>query len=135
MKLFHTVQKLLTGMCVYYTLLSVLLLATSLILNSGAADGIRTPSASFLFLLPCAFCISMGNQLFRSEALPRWSRILLHYLITVFSFYLFLWLPSNTAAKESTLFLTLVLFSGIYWLLFLAVMLVRNRYRRLMEKD
>ena len=71
----------------------------------------------------------------RNKKIARWIAYLSHYVISVASVYIFLWLPSGTVASPSTPLLIMVLFSVLYWMVFGLVLLIRNRVRKLMEED
>ena len=133
MKPFQSFQNWLRGGCIWFTVFSVALILLRLIV-AGSIDGASISVTSFLLLLPASLCISGAGVLFRSERIPGWIRYLSHFLVTVLSIFFFLWLPSNTQAKASTVLILLVAFSALYWLLFLLVHLIQKRIRLLLEE-
>lgn len=133
MKFLRFLKSWLTDGCICYTVISVLFLLISLAMGNTADAVIRT--SSFALMIPCGLVISLGIQILRSERVPRWGRYLLHYLFTVLGIFLFLWLPADSAATPMAGFLMLVLFSVLYWLIFLLCLLIRSRYRKLMKED
>ena len=120
--------------CVYYTAFTLMLILVKLLIDGvGGAGVINT--VAFLLLFPCALAFAFAGELLKSSVLPRWSRILLHYLIAMLSVFFFLWLPSNTSASPVTILLLLVLLSVLYWIVFGLIVLIRGRVKRLMEED
>lgn len=133
MKIFRFLKSWLTDGCIYYTVISAIFLLISLAMGNSGETVIR--SSSFALMIPCGLVISIGTQLMRNEKIARWGRYLLHYLMTVLAVFLFLWLPTDSAATPMAGFLMLVLFSILYWIIFLLCLFFRNRYRKLMKED
>jgi hypothetical protein len=133
MKKWNILKSWLCGGCVYFTVLALVITLANLMLGGGQSFGIR--ATSFLLLFPAGLCMSVGGMLLRTQKLPRWSRYLLHYFITVLSIYLFLYLPSGVSAKPVNLMLMFVLLSVLYWVLFGLIMLIVSRVRKLMEEE
>ena len=134
MKHLFSFRKWLADACVYFTGISLFLLLVDLAMTGTGAQTAVTPSA-FLMIFPAALCMSAAGLLLALQAIPRWARCLGHYGITTLAFFLFLWFPARSSARPSTTLIAIVLFSVIYWLLFLMIHLVRSRIRRLMEED
>ncbi|MBQ4274513.1 MAG: hypothetical protein IJB94_06050, partial [Clostridia bacterium] len=67
--------------------------------------------------------------------LPRWSRILLHYVISIVSFLLFMLLPAGSTSSGVYVLLMLVLLTVIYWILFALVHIFAARWKRVVEED
>ncbi len=131
MKSLQILGKWLTGMCIYFTIFAVPFTLIGLLISSDPQKSIEL--GSYMLFLPAAACISGGGILLSSRSIPKWIRILGHYLITVLSVILFIWLPNNTIARSSTAIILFVGFSALYWLIFGLVQLVRKRIRRLLE--
>ena len=132
MKFFQTLGKWLTGMCVYFTVLAVPFTLIGILISGDLQKSISL--GSYILFIPAAMCISAAGVLLASKSVPRWLRILGHYIITVLAVIIFVWLPSNTQAKPSTVFLLFVAFTVVYWLLFGLVHLIRGRIKRLLEE-
>ena len=128
MKFFKT---WLTDGCIIYTVISAFFLILSLIM--GNATAIKT--LSFALMIPCGLVISIGTQILRNKSISAGWRYLSHFLFTVLGIFLFLWLPADSAATPMAGFLMFLLFSLLYWLVFLLCIFVRNRYRKLMKED
>lgn len=113
----------LTNGCIWYTFLSLSMLLIGMLFSTNA----NTVSAvSFLLFFPCGLCMSAAGMLLRSNVLRKGIRHLLHYLITLVAFLLFVWIPSGTTATPAFLLFFWLLLSALYWLLFLALHLFRR---------
>ncbi len=129
-----TFLKWLTQGCVYFTVLSLLIILVNLLLTEDAAAKSISPSA-FLLFFPCGLCMSAGELLLRVGSLPRWSRYLLHYIISVLAVFLMLYLPVSTHANAMSKLLMFILLSVVYWALFGVVMLIYTRVRKLLTEE
>ncbi len=127
-----TFQKWLTGGCIWYTVVTVLLLTLQKLMPD-VSSGVN--ATSFLLILPFGLSISGGNLLLRWERIPRYLRRIGHYLAVLLAVVLFLWLPANTAASPATLLILFVAGTALYWLLFGLVHLFRNRILKALEED
>jgi hypothetical protein len=78
--------------------------------------------------------MSWAGMIYKGK-LPRWSRILLHYVISVVSFLLFMLLPAGSASTGVYVLLMLVLLTVIYWILFAVVHIFAARWKRVVEED
>ena len=76
-----------------------------------------------------------GAGMLYSSKLPRWSRILSHYLISVIAFLLFMLLPAGSVSSGVYVLLMLVLLTVIYWILFALVHIFSARWKRVVEED
>lgn len=135
MKSFRTFLSWIRGGCVYFTLISLVMILLNIALSDSdvASRGINLEA--FLLFFPCGLGISAGSLLRKTEKLPGWASALAHYLCTVLSIFLFVWIPINPAARASTVLIMLVAFSAVYWILFLLVHLTRRRILALWEDD
>ena len=132
MKTWQILKRWLNGGCVYFTVISLIIIFGNLAWAGADSVG-RIYTPSFLLFLPMGLVLSAAEMLLRNQKIARWIRYLSHYLITVASIYLFLWLPSGTVSSPSTPLMIIVLFTVLYWAVF--GMLLRNRVRKLMEED
>lgn len=134
MNTLNLIKKWLAGGCVYYTLVSLIMIALNFLVSGPNDSGvIHTPS--FLLFLPFGLCMSAAGMLFSCKKISPIVQYLLHFVITVLSVFLFLWLPSNAAASASTGLILLMLFSVLYWIFLGLVVWIRSRVRKLMEED
>ena len=126
-----TVQKWLRGGCVYFTAIALFL--TSIDFLSDASSAIS--STSFLLIFPAALTISAAGLILHNESFPRWGRILCHYLLTVLGIFVFLYLPTKQTVQPMMALMMFLVFSVVYWILFLFIHIIGGRIRRLMELD
>lgn len=133
----NTMKKIkawIASACVYYTAFTLMLILVKLLMDGFSGAGVIN-TVMFLLLFPCALAFAAAGELLKSSTLPRWSRILLHYLIATLSVFFFMWLPSSSSASPASVFLMLVLLSVLYWIVFGLVALIRSRVKRLLEED
>lgn len=126
------IKRIFSGTCLWFTLLAVSLMLIRLIAD-GDSDGILE-IPRFLLLLPCGLFLAAAGTVYRHTALAAWVRLLLHYLLSMLAFFLFLWLPAggHTAVKN---LLAIVFFTLIYVAVFAVVLLTRKRIRGIREED
>lgn len=132
MKTFAKIKQWFTGGCVWYAIVSVIFLIIDLALSKDATHVIS--STSFLLIFPFGLAMSWAGMIYKSK-LPRWSRILLHYVISVVSFLLFMLLPAGSASTGVYVLLMLVLLTVIYWILFAIVHIFAARWKRVVEEE
>lgn len=132
MKITKIVKTILTGACVYYAAASLILLVAKLILDGDAGAIISV--GNFLLLFPFGLSISVAQLIYRLPSLPRWGRMLLHYLISLTAFLLFLWLPSKAQTSPSSTLVALFLLSLLYWFLYLLGRLTKKRFHSFREE-
>ena len=132
MKTFAKIKQWFTGGCVWYAIVSVIFLIIDLALSKDATHVIS--STSFLLIFPFGLAMSWAGMIYKSK-LPRWSRILLHYVISAVSFLLFMLLPAGSASSGVYVLLMLVLLTVIYWILFVLVHIFAARWKRVVEED
>ena len=124
----------LRGGLLWYAVISLLWLA------AGSATGVgdkHLVARSFLMLFPFGLCMSTAGMLFSTQKIPRWLRVLGHYVITIVAFILFILLPNqNDAApfRGSFILILIVLLTAIYWLLFLLVHIFKTKIKKLFEE-
>ena len=121
------------GGCVWYAVVSLVFLIIDVVLSASDATHVIS-STSFLLIFPFGLSMSGAGMLFRSK-LPRWSRILLHYGISILAFLLFMLLPAGSASSGVYVLLMLVLLTVIYWSLFAIVHIFAERWKRVLEED
>lgn len=133
MKTFSKIKQWLVSGCVWYAVISLIFLIIDIALSNTKATHVIS-STSFLLIFPFGLSMSGAGMLYRSK-LPRWSRILSHYLISVVSFLLFMLLPAGSASSGVYVLLMLVLLTVIYWILFALVHIFAKRWKRVVEED
>ncbi len=133
MKTFTKIKQWFVGGCVWYAIISLIFLIIDIALSNTNAKHVIS-STSFLLIFPFGLSMSGAGMLYRSK-LPRWSRILLHYIISVVSFLLFMLLPAGSTSSGVYVLLMLVLLTVIYWILFALVHIFAKRWKRIIEED
>ena len=133
MKTFTKIKQWLVGGCVWYAIISLIFLIIDLIISSNNATHVVS-ATSFLLMFPFGLSMSGAGMLYKTK-LPRWSRILLHYVISVVSFLLFMLLPAGSISSGVYVLLMLVLLTVIYWILFALVHIFSIRWKRVVEED
>ena len=133
MNTFTKIKQWFTGGCVWYAIISLIFLIIDLILSNTNTTHVIS-STSFLLIFPFGLSMSGAGMLYKSK-LPRWSRILLHYIISIVSFLLFMLLPAGSASTGVYVLLMLVLLTVIYWILFALVHIFATRWKRVVEED
>ena len=133
MKTFKKIKQWFTGGCVWYAIISLIFLIIDLIISQKDATHVIS-STSFLLIFPFGLAMSGAGMLYKSK-LPRWSRILSHYVISIVSFLLFMLLPAGSTSSGVYVLLMLVLLTVIYWILFALVHIFAARWKRVVEED
>ena len=87
-------KRLLTRTCVWFTLLSVVLMVIYAV-RSGADGTFFIELYRYFLLLPCSLFWAGAGIVYRYTAWGAFPRLLLHYLLTTLAFFLFLWLPQG----------------------------------------
>ena len=127
------IKQWFVGGCVWYAIISLIFLIVDFALSYTNATHVIS-STSFLLIFPFGLCMSGAGMLYKSK-LPRWSRILLHYIISIVSFLLFMLLPAGSLSSAVYVLLMLVLLTVIYWILFALVHIFSIRWKRVVEED
>lgn len=126
-------KRLLTRTCVWFTLLSVLLMVIYAV-RSGADGTFFIELYRYFLLLPCSLFWAGAGIVYRHTAWGAFLRLLLHYLLTTLAFFLFLWLPQGGHGAVQNL-LAIVFFTVGYAIVFALIRLTRHRYRSIREED
>ena len=113
MKSLQIIKEWLRGACVWFSATSLTMLLIGILFLPNM-DYIA--SLSYLLFFPFGLCMSGAGQLMKLEKLSRALRRLLHFLIALLSFLLFVFLPANVSLTLPFIFFFLLLFSMIYWI-------------------
>ena len=122
MKSDNILKSWLRGSCVWFTFISLAMLIFGMMFSKNAN---YVATLSFLLFYPCALCLSAAGLLYKNEKLGKGLRRLLHYLITLLAFILFIWLPSGASVTFPFVLLLFCLLTAIYWLIVLALHILR----------
>ena len=124
MIILQALKKWLGGACVWFTAASLVMLLIGILFLPNM-DYIAT--LSYLLFFPFGLCMSCAGMLLRAERIaPTW-RILLHFVITLASFILFVFLPSGVTLTLPFIFFFLLLFSIIYWIIIGVLHILRTK--------
>lgn len=133
MKPSTVLKKLFTAASVYYAVFSLALLLINVILTGGT-DGKVIGVLNVLLLFPFSFALSSAEFLRKSNKLSGVTRMLLHYLIFAAAFLLFLWAPSKTTKNLTNAIFMLLLFTLVYWVVYLIGHLTAKRINSIREE-
>ncbi len=133
MRLWNDIKKLLALGCVYYTLVSVLLILIGFL--SGSAEHTWNIPVNFWQIFPASLSFALAQNLLTSKRIARWKRYLSHYIICLLAVLFFFFLSSSATPQPVYTLLLLVFLTAIYWAIFGLVLLVRSRIRSLLQED
>ncbi len=126
-----SLKRILSRGSVYFTLLTAVYTLLTMLVN--VSDGETLLSASqILFLFIFSALASVGWELFRLEAIHTALRVLIHYGILLFSFYVCLLLPADM--RGSQIFIGVVAFTLVYAAVMGIRGLIRARFKANSEK-
>ena len=123
------IRYIINHSCIYFTLLSLVLLFIQYITSENATSYIE-PSR-FLLLFPFAFCISVAECIFKAKTLNIFIRVLVHYAVFVISFYVFVCAPTANLNKP-IIIMTLV--TVIYFIVAIPILVIRGAVKK-KQKD
>lgn len=122
-------KKICTHMCIYYTAATFFLLFLYLILLRDLSSGF-SPIA-LVSILPFSALFAFANLNYRYSEMRLLWRVLLHYVLTIGSAFVFLYLPNKAEdAKASQGFILILVFSLIYFVIMGIILGVRARVER-----
>ena len=127
------IKKWLVEGCVYYTIVSIVLILLSLL--SVSTENRWAIPTNFWQVLPASLAFAFAGEILSSKSLARWKRYLLHYIIYLSAILLFFFLPSDAKPQPISVLLMLVLLTLLYWVIFGLVLFIRSRIQRLLEED
>ncbi len=133
MKIMATLKKIWIGACLYYTVLSLLVLLIALAI-SGGFEQMVISSLSFLLLFPFSLSLAAAQVMRKGSSLAAWAKGLLGYLLVLAAFLLFVWLPSNPSTAPMSWILAIVFFTLIYWAIVGIVSLTKKRFHSFREE-
>ncbi len=124
-------KKMLVRSCIYFTLVMVLYIAFSAIVNVSDDELLLDAGRVILFYV-FSLLVSIAGTLFMLTGLSGGLRLLLHYAICIFAFYACFMLPLSMRA--SSIIIGLVIFTVLYFGVFGIVSLFQARYRKNAEQ-
>ena len=133
MHFWNEFKKWLTLGCVYYTVVSVVLILIALL--SGDTASTWNIPVNFWQIFPASLSFAFAQNLLTSPRIARWKRYLLHYIICLLAVLFFFFLSSNATPQAVYTLLLLVFLTIAYWAVFGLALLIRSRIRRLLQED
>lgn len=115
--------------CIFYT---VIILFFCFVLT-GLSDDTTSAVAplNFLLVFPFSLCFAVANYIHRNVKIGGFWKFILHFLLTVGSFYCCLYLPySGSEESTSFSFIIWVVFSVCYLIVYSLVLLFRKRWKK-----
>lgn len=134
MKFSAFIKQLFTGACVYFSIVALLMIFIGL-LSTNEFTGVKVvPALRLVLLFPFGLLLSAGQMLLKTDFLSKALRLLLHYIVTLVAFLLFLLLPANPNAKAGYYLIGALLVSVVYWIGYLIVALTKKRFHGFKEE-
>ena len=119
----------LTRSCIYFTAITVIILAAQIILI-GASEKTIEPSR-FLLIYPFTLAFSLADCIFKARALGITAKVFIHYAVAVFSFYAFVYAPTKSEANPVVI---IVFLSAVYFIIATPFLIVRAVNKKKKEK-
>ena len=123
------IQKILVRTCVYFTVTTFVILIVNWIM-AGLAEGMRP--LALILILPFSLCFAVGNVLLRYGKLQKPLMIVLHYILSVGSAFMCLYLPTrDTNSTPSNAFVFFIALTLIYVIIMGTIGIFKSRAGRL----
>ena len=120
------IKKMLVHSCVYFTVAMAAYLVLAAIVNVNDDTLLLDAGRTVLFFV-FSVLLSLANTLFSIEKLHMALKIICHYLLTSFGF--FVCFMMSLAMRTSQIFVGLVIFTAVYFIILGIVAAFRSRYR------
>lgn len=114
---YGVIKDILLNSCAFFTVFSMLILATQLFADRDMIDPVR-----FFMLYPFSLCISLANLIFKTDKIKFLFKIVVHCSITTLSFYILMCLPMKSAKKG----VLIILFVILYIIIASIIMIIRK---------
>ena len=131
MKIWNFIKKIFKSTCVYFTLISIVILLLGLLDGNDASKSWFTTS-TFLFL-PFGLCMAFAQELLCAKRFSGFARYVGHYVITIAA--IIGMLAFNASFSTTNLIILIFFLTILYWIIFGIVILLRRRLKKLMEED
>ena len=113
-------KKIAIGTCVYYTVVTFLILFLYFVINADLSSGVNP--VALITILPFAFLFSVANVIYRHTELKFAPRMLLHYALTVGGAFTCLYLPNKAEGQQTAgAILLFLIFTIIYFVIMGAI--------------
>lgn len=107
------IKKALASGCVYFTLISIFLLAIQLIFGEATDTTTVTP-LRFILIYPYSFLIALGNIVHSDKKINIVLRVLCHYTTVALGFFVLMYIPTATNARGSEILVALFTVTIVY---------------------
>ena len=126
-------KRIFVNSCITYTVI-VLFLCLILLLISEDLGKAVSPQ-SFLLVFPFSVCIAIANDIDKNAKFAQFYKSLIHTVLTIGSFFCFLYFPAFQDAKDSNFFVVLLVFSVAYFMVYGLTLLFRHRINKEFRQD
>ena len=127
-------KKICSHTGLYFTAATLLLILFNVIVNNDLSRGIHPGSQALL--LPFSLIFATANMMFRYGTFKIWERTVLHYVMTVFSVFCFLYLPNLSDGKTASQgFAFFCIVSVIYIIIMGVILGLRARINRVKRDE
>ena len=116
-------KSVLFGTCLFYTFISMIILATQLFSKSDMIDPFR-----FFMILPFSACIAVANLVLKSK-LKTFPKLCIHFVAIVASFYAFMCAP----IKNGNVLALIALFAFLYIIVASVILIVKRAHSKKTE--
>ncbi len=132
MKYLSAIRLILTRCCVWFTILTLFLfLIGSAFPEFGNAIEVKTILVLFAF----SFFVACANLILSTKKFPMGLRVLLHYLISLLTFYALFVTIAMQATEMRTILSALILFSIFYAFFMGGAVLFRHSLKQALKTD
>ncbi len=129
----ETMKKALSLACVYFTVITLLLVLIFLIMG-GSTAGAMHPAAQLL-IFPAAFLFAAARMIFESDKVESITKFVCHYCLIVGGIWFLLYLPNkapDVSGSSSLIFFVFV--NVVYFVTMFVKSSLRGRHKKL-ERD
>lgn len=128
------IKKAFTRGCIYFTLISVFLLAIQLIFGEATDTTTVTP-LRFILIYPYSFLIALGGIAHADKRLNAVLRVICHYASIALGFFVFMYIPTATDARGSEILVALFTVTVVYAFGYLIYKLVLSTVKSKKNKE
>lgn len=134
MKKNQNFKKIFLNACVYYTATTFLLIFLFWLISDDITRAMHP--VALMLILPFSLGFSAANNLLQYEKMGLWSRVILHYAITMASIWCFLFLPNKAKGQSAAGALILYLILTLLYAVIMGVFLYfKGRIKRITREE
>lgn len=128
------IKKALAHGCIYFTLISIFLLAVQLIFGEATNTTTVTP-LRFILIYPYSFLIALGGIVHADKRLNAVLRVVCHYAAIALGFFIFMYIPTATNARGSEILVALFTVTLVYAFGYLMYRLISSAIKSKKNKE